>query len=231
MAAHSTPRAVLLDALGTLIDFEPPAPRLRAALRARLGVDVGEAVAAAAIRAEIAYYRPRLHEGVDAASLADLRLRCAVAMRPALGAIDASDEVLRDALLESLRFFAYPDVLPALAALRAGGIRTVVVSNWDVSLHERLRETGVAALVDGAIASAEARSAKPDGAIFAAALALAGVAAADAWHVGDTPAADVDGALAAGLAPVLIDRGGGATAPPGVPLVHSLAELIPLALP
>src|SRR4051794_41497870 len=34
MGAHSTRQAVLLDALGTLISFEPPAPRLRLAPRA-----------------------------------------------------------------------------------------------------------------------------------------------------------------------------------------------------
>jgi hypothetical protein len=38
-ARGAVPRAVLLDALGTLISFEPPAPRLRLALRERLGAD------------------------------------------------------------------------------------------------------------------------------------------------------------------------------------------------
>jgi putative hydrolase of the HAD superfamily len=86
-------------------------------------------------------------------------------------------------------------------------------------------------------------SAKPDGAIFAAALALAGAAPEEAWHVGDTPEADVDGALAAGLRPVLIARrdvaGGpgsrGRGAEPvsrdGLLVVETLAELIPLAVP
>ena len=59
-------RAVLLDAMGTLLRLEDPAPRLRAALAARLGVDVGAEAAAAAIRAEIAYYRAHLHLGRDA---------------------------------------------------------------------------------------------------------------------------------------------------------------------
>ena len=49
-------------------------------------------------------------------------------------------------------------------------MRLVVVSNWDVSLHERLAETGLAPLVDGAVASAEVGAAKPDRAIFAHAL-------------------------------------------------------------
>ena len=59
--------------MGTLLTFEPPAPRLRAALRAATGADVGEAAARRAIRAEIAYYRAHLHLGADAAGLARLR--------------------------------------------------------------------------------------------------------------------------------------------------------------
>jgi putative hydrolase of the HAD superfamily len=231
MAAQSSPQAVLLDALGTLMSFEPPAPHLRAALLERLEVDVGAAAAAAAIRAEIAYYRAHLHEGSDPAALADLRLRCAEAMRPALPGLEAPADLLLDALMASLRFFAYPDSAPALEALRAAGVRTVVVSNWDWSLHERLAETGLADLVDGALASAEVGSAKPDGGIFRSALELAGVAARDAWHVGDTPEADVAGARAAGLRPVLIVREGPLPSVPGAAVVRSLAELLPLAVP
>ena len=89
-------------------------------------------------------------------------------------ALPFARDVVLDALLASLRFHAYEDSAPTLRALRARGIRLVVVSNWDWSLHERLQETGLAELVDGAIASAEVGSAKPDGAIFAAALQLAG---------------------------------------------------------
>ena len=109
----------------------------------------------------------------------------------------------------------------ALRRLRAAGLRLVVVSNWDASLHERLAETGLAGLVDGAIASAEAGSAKPDPAIFARALALARVPAEAAWHVGDSVEADVEGARAAGLRPVLISRHGGGD-------IASLTELRPL---
>jgi putative hydrolase of the HAD superfamily len=219
------PRAILLDALGTLLTFEPPAAHLRAELHARLGTDVGERSAAAAITAEIAYYRAHLHEGRDAAALADLRRRCAEAMRPALPAAVAGADgaLLEAALLAALRFRAYPDVAPALRALRSAGIRTVVLSNWDASLHERLAETGLAALVDGAVASAELGVAKPDPAAFAAALAVAGVGADEAWHVGDSLDADVGGARGAGLHAILVVREG--TPPPGVPAIASLAEL------
>jgi len=132
---------------------------------------------------------------------------------------------LLPALIIYVAFTAYPDSAPALRALRAAGLRLVVVSNWDASLHERLQETGLAELVDGAVASAELGAAKPDGAMFARGLALAGATAEAAWHVGDSVAADVEGALAAGIRPVLISRDGSAEPPPGVPLIRGLDAL------
>jgi putative hydrolase of the HAD superfamily len=227
-APGERPRAVLLDAMGTLLRFAPPAPLLRAALRERLGVDVGEHAAAAAIRAEIAFYRAHLHTGRDGASLAVLRRASAEAMRPALGAAAGAPAAqLEAALLAALRFEAFPDAAPALRALRAAGLALVVVSNWDASLDERLRETGLAALVDGAVASAPFGAAKPDPAIFARGLELAGgVAPAEAVHVGDSPDADAEGARAAGLRAVLLDRDGSAPAvAPGVTVIATLAAL------
>ncbi|MGE5115376.1 MAG: HAD family hydrolase [Betaproteobacteria bacterium] len=212
------PKAILLDALGTLIGLEPPTPRLQAGLHAR-GYDVSAEQAKRAIRAEIRYYRAHLDEGRDTESLQDLRERCAAAMEPELPGVPRA--VILEALLAALRFFAYPDAVPALTALRASGIRLVVVSNWDFSLHERLSETGLTPLLDGAIASAEVGAAKPDPAIFARALELAGTTSA--WHVGDTPEVDLDGAQATGLPGILLDRTGAA---PGA--LKTLLELIPL---
>ncbi len=209
--------------MGTLLTFEPPAPHLRAALRERLGVDVGEEAAERAIRAEIAYYRAHLHEGSDEEGLAALRRASAEAMRPELE-VDASGELLTDALLDSLRFHAFPEVPGALAALRARGMRLAVVSNWDVSLHERLDDTGLTPLLHGAVASAELGIAKPGAAIFERGLEIAGVEASEAWHAGDSPDADVEGARAAGITPVLVVRDG--PRPIGVTTVRSLDELL-----
>ena len=228
MGAQATPRAVLLDALGTLVRLEPPAPRLRAAVRERFGIDVGADAAEAAMRAEIAYYRAHMDTARDAAGLATLRARCAEVVRDALSLAAAAEEVL-PALLASLRFTPFDDVRPALARLRADGARLVVVSNWDVSLHEVLARTGLDRCVDGAVASAEVGAAKPDPAIFARALRLAGVGPAGAWHVGDTWEADVEGARRARLRPVLLDRRAAADGErEGVAVVRSLAGLASL---
>jgi putative hydrolase of the HAD superfamily len=219
--------AVLLDALGTLLELKPPAPRLRAELATR-GVAVTEAQATAALGAEIACYRAHHDEAVDLAALAELRDRCTAVLAAALPehARDVPD--LRGALLASLRFAPYPEVPAALTALRSAGLRLVVVSNWDVSLHEALAATGLAALLHGAISSAEAGAAKPAAAIFQRALALAGdITPAAAVHVGDDVTADVHGARAAGIAPVLVQRDGAAP-PAGVPVLRDLTGLAEL---
>jgi putative hydrolase of the HAD superfamily len=226
---------VSLDALGTLVALEPPAPLLMDALAER-GVSVDERQAAAAMAAEIAYYRAHHDSAFDAASLADLRTRCAAVLGDALQRSGADLRGLAPgdllvALLGSLRFRPYPEVPDALRVLRAAGRRLVVVSNWDVSLHEVLAGTGLRELVDGAICSAQAGAAKPAPAIFERALALVGGDADGALHAGDSPAHDVAGALAAGLRPVLVVRGGERPAvPDGVSVVASLAEL-PALLP
>jgi putative hydrolase of the HAD superfamily len=61
---------------------------------------------------------------------------------------------------------------------------------------------------------------KPDPAIFAAALELAGCGADEAVHVGDTVAEDIAGAEAAGIRALLLDRSGGGD-------IASLTEIKP----
>jgi putative hydrolase of the HAD superfamily len=222
MAREPTP-AVLLDALGTLVELEKPWPHLVDELAAR-GVVVGEDEARGAMLAEMAYYREHHDEAVDVEALADLRRRCAAVVQEQLGTSLPLDDVL-GALLAAIRFRAYPEVPDVLARLRAGGARLAVVSNWDVSLHDVLERTGLRGLVDAVVISAELGVAKPDPAIFRAALDRLGAAAEGAVHVGDSLEHDVAGARAAGLEAVLVARNG-AAAPAGVRTVRSLAELV-----
>ena len=190
-------RAVFLDALGTLVELEPP----WIALRERLPDQLDDERLIDAMRAEMSYYREHAHEGRDEASLADLRERCAAIVSERLGV-----EVSVEDLLASIRFSVYPDVVPALDDLRDRGLALVAVSNWDCSLPSVLERCGLGGRLDGTVTSAGAGARKPDPAIFAAALQLAGCEPAEALHVGDTPEEDVAGARAAGIRPLLIDR-------------------------
>jgi putative hydrolase of the HAD superfamily len=213
-------RAVTIDALGTLLELLPPAPRLQEQLRA-LGVEVSLEQAGRAMKAEIGFYREHLWMGRDAAGLGELRRRCADVLRDVLGI----EQDVEAALLAAIVFEPFPDAVPALRALRAAGVKLVAASNWDVSLHEQLERTGLTPLLDGALSSAEVGAPKPDPEIFTRALALAGARPEEALHVGDDLEADVGGALAARLTPELIDRDGELEPPPGVRRIASLAEL------
>src|SRR5262249_3711164 len=102
------------------------------------------------------------------------------------------------------------DAAPVLAALRHRGLRLVVVSNWDCSLPEALELVGLRSAVDEVVTSAVVGAAKPGARIFAAALAPAGCGAAEAVHVGDSQENDVEGAHAAGIRALLLDRSGSA---------------------
>ena len=196
-------RAVLLDALGTLVALDPPAPLLHEALGGR--PPRGEVERA--MRAEMSYYRAHSHEGRDAASLAELRERCAALLTRELGV-----EVSVETMMSAIRFRAHDDAADALADLRERGLALVCVSNWDCSLPEGLERVGLAGLLDGVVASAVIGHAKPDPAIFEAALGLADCEPAEALAVGDTEAEDVAGARAAGIPAVLLDRDGEAGA-------------------
>jgi putative hydrolase of the HAD superfamily len=222
MAREGIPSAVLLDVLGTLVELETPWPHLAQELAAR-GVVVDLEAARAAMLAEMAYYRAHHDEARDWATLKDLRRRCAAVVQESLGTpLPLAD--VQDALLAAVRFRAYPEVPAAVERLRAAGARLAVVSNWDVSLHDVLERTGLRGLLDAVVISAELGVAKPDPAIFLAALDRLGATAADAMHVGDSLDADVAGARAAGLEVVFVARNG-ARAPHGVRVVASLDGL------
>jgi putative hydrolase of the HAD superfamily len=219
-------RAILLDALGTLLELEDPGPALADELGAA-GAAVSEDEARAAVVAEMTYYKAHHDEGSDAERLADLRRRCAQVLADNLPAHaqQLGLEAITQALLAAIRFRPFDEVPDTLRALRASGHRLVVVSNWDVSLHEQLAATGLDAFVDGAVSSAEAGAGKPHPDIYERALDVAGVEAADAMMVGDSPDMDIAGALSLGIRSVLVDRWGVAEAPAGAYRIASLAEL------
>jgi putative hydrolase of the HAD superfamily len=216
-------KAVLLDALGTLVELHPPGPRLRAALLEHGGVDVGDEAAQRGFAAEIGHYLIHHMEGATPERLEVLRDDCARVMHEALGAQGLDRAAVRAAMLDALAFRVYEDVVPVLGELRERGLKLVVVSNWDCSLPLWLDDVGLLDLVDGAVSSAMVGQPKPAPAVFEEALSLVGVGAAEAVHVGDSPEGDVEGARAAGIRAVLVTRG--AQAPPGVEFIPTLRDL------
>lgn len=221
-------RALLLDAMGTLIRLEPPAPALRRELRTRFGLELSATEAEQAMRAEIAHYRGHMHAAADEDGVQRLREDSAEVLRAALPIDrrlpDIGTAALAEALIASLRFTPYADARPALQAARRHGLRVVVVSNWDASLPHVLGAAGLADRLDGIITSAVAGAAKPAVQIFRTALNAAGVGPGEALHVGDSRKEDVAGAQAAGIRAVWLTRTTSAAAG-DVAAIQSLAAL------
>jgi putative hydrolase of the HAD superfamily len=135
-------------------------------------------------------------------------------------ACDAPADALEDVVEHLLNEFAtgevwnriVPGSVDALRRLGALGVRLAIVSNADGNAEQRLADDAVCQVGPGPGATVGAifdstviGVAKPDPRIFEMALEALAVPAAHAIHVGDTPGADVDGAHAAGVRPVLVD--------------------------
>ncbi|MFF4101730.1 HAD family hydrolase [Streptomyces sp. NPDC001903] len=99
----------------------------------------------------------------------------------------------------------YEDVRPALAALRAAGVRVVVAGNQTVRAGALLRALDLPA--DLVATSGEWRAAKPSPEFFARVLQVSGAPAEETLYVGDHPANDILPARAAGLRTAHLRRG------------------------
>jgi HAD superfamily hydrolase (TIGR01549 family) len=121
-----------------------------------------------------------------------------------------------------------PQAREALELVRRAGLRAGVISNSNGSVRASLQALGLAPYLDFVLDSGEVGFEKPDPRIFELALARAGIAAAEAVHVGDLYSIDVRGARAGGLHAVLLDPGGhwGERDCPRVPDLLSAIRLV-----
>lgn len=206
------PRALLLDAMGTLIGLREPVGHTYT----RLAAEHGMAVTAAAVETAFARaYRsapplafPGLQgEALRAAELDWWSARVHSCLLAAAGTAPppALAAHLFGHYAEASAWRVYPDVAPQLQRWRQRGLALAVVSNFDSRLPPLLEALGLARWLDAVVVSSEAGAAKPEPQPFQQALARLGVTAAEAWHVGDS-SEDVEGAAAAGVACLLVRR-------------------------
>ncbi|MCI2154446.1 MAG: HAD family hydrolase [Solobacterium sp.] len=112
--------------------------------------------------------------------------------------------VLQVALSEC-RWKAFPFSLQVLDELRGMGIRTGLISNWDMTCRKVLEENRLAERLDPIIVSSECGSEKPDVRIFEAALQDSGFAPEQCLYVGDNYYNDVIGAEKACIHTILLN--------------------------
>lgn len=218
---------MLFDAGGTLLRLDYAFMRACARRRDHHLADVALARGEAAVRREIDARAAQTGGPRDRD--ADRVAGYFHAVLERAGLDGASAEVVATELAEeharaNLWRVAMPGAAAALAALRARGFRTGVVSNADGRVAALLHAAGLAPHLETIIDSHVEGVEKPDPEIFRRALARLGVPAARTAYVGDIFAIDVLGARAAGLAAILIDETG-AYADVACPRIARLAEL------
>jgi putative hydrolase of the HAD superfamily len=103
-------------------------------------------------------------------------------------------------------WLVYPEVPALLAQLKASGYRLGVISNFDGRLTTVLEALNLAPWFDTVTISTQVGAAKPESKIFVAALAQQNCLPEQAWHVGDSWAEDYEGAMAAGLRGIWLNR-------------------------
>ena len=212
-ATGSAPRAVLLDASGTLIEVARPLGETYSRLARDFGGDLDPDTLTAGFRSAFADAPPMAFPGRHGADLdrAERGWWRTVVERVAgatggVPEFDAWFDRLYAHYASARAWRVFPEAPGVLAALRERGVALAVVSNFDSRLPPLLEAMGLAAFFDAVVCSGEAGAAKPDPAIFAHALAALGVEASEALHVGDNREADYDGARAAGIEAFLVAR-------------------------
>jgi putative hydrolase of the HAD superfamily len=168
---------------------------------------------------------PRLEREVWRGIVHDVFAGAGVLAAFAPGRFDAFFDAVYRHFEDPPTWEVFQGVAPALSALRGLGCSLGIVSNFDSRVLRILEGLDLAPWFASVTLSSQVGVTKPDPAIFARALARHRADGAPAFHVGDSPVEDGEGARAAGLRAVLIDRAGRHADRPGLVRVDSLVAL------
>lgn len=202
-------RAIFFDAVGTLIHPEPPAPAVYAAIGHRYGCTLDAPAVAARFRAAF----QRQEEADRAAGWRTSEEREIDRWRQIVGEV-LSDSTDPEGCFQAL--FAHfarppswriePDASPVFAALAAKGYALGVASNYDRRLRSVTEGMPEFARVAHLAISAEIGWRKPAREFFASVCEQTHLGAEQILLVGDDFENDYEGARAAGLHAVLLDK-------------------------
>ena len=198
-------RTITLDLDDTLWDVGPVIRRAESRLREWLAerypriVEIHQPEDIVELRARVvAEFQDRSHD------LTFIRCEVLARMGVAAGYGDGFvDEAFAVFDRERNTIELFPEVRPALESL-ASRYTLVAVTNGNA----RLERIGIDHLFHDVVSARSAGAAKPARPIFDAAVSIGGAAAHETLHVGDHPEFDVEGARAAGLRTVWLNRNG-----------------------
>ncbi|MBM3129924.1 MAG: HAD-IA family hydrolase [Chloroflexi bacterium] len=210
MLSHST---IVFDVGGTLLQLDYDA---LARLYARAGAAHGIAFDLARARAVLQElerempqrqrHRPVSLENDDGKSFWDEFFTDGFRRLGVTGDVSRQVTEIRERFQRGEFEALYEDVVPVLDALRAQGKRLGILSNFSPNLENVLRQVGVHHYFSFFVVSALAGVEKPDARIFDLTARAAQTPHAEIVYIGDSIFHDIEGARAAGLAGILVDR-------------------------
>jgi putative hydrolase of the HAD superfamily len=225
-------KAVFFDMYGTLAGFRPSRYDIQSQACAQFGIILTEEGVTAGYASADAFMA-RQNSVAPIRSLGPGDKERFFAEYERLVLLGAGVDVTADQALEiwsaigevKYGLAAFDDVAPVLEGLAGQGRVVGMITNIDRDGTELAASLGLAGYLDVIVTSGQVGADKPSPLIFAEALSRAGVDAGDAVHVGDQPSSDIDGALGAGLAAVLLDRDGNHPAFDRCPRIRTLSDL------
>ena len=213
---EAQPKVIFFDAVGTLFGVRDSVGEVYRQIASQFGVDIAAEVLDRAFTDSFRTAPPCTFPGADPKKIPTLEFEWweLVAFRTfqKAGVLEQISywagffRQLYDRFATAEAWFVYADIPSTLERYQTLGIELGVLSNFDSRLRSVLQELELADFFSSVTISSEVGAAKPDPLIFAAALAKHSCAPQQAWHIGDSRRDDYEGANAAGLRGILVER-------------------------
>ncbi len=212
----SKPQAIFLDAVGTLFGVKDSVGAVYSAIAREFDVAVSPPVLEAAFRESFRAASPLAfpEHGIVEVPVKEYEWWQAVVdatftkagTRDRFADFDAFFNRLYGYFATPRPWVVYPDIVQTLEKWRKEHIELGIISNFDSRLYAVLSGLELIDFFSSITLSSLTGAAKPEAAIFAAALAKHNCPPERAWHIGDSVKEDYEGAKAAGLRPFLLKR-------------------------
>jgi len=233
-------KAVFFDAVGTLFHLRAPVGQIYLERARRHGLETSDPELAqkltASFRRAFAAQRPLVFPNQSADRIPALEREWWKSVVTAtFSSYDRplSFDAFFDDVYETFRtaeeWRLDPDAARVLEALRAGGLKIGLVTNFDSRIVDVVQSLGIRGLFDQITIPALAGAAKPDPRIFHQACAGLSCLPAEAVHIGDDYEEDWRGASQAALHAFLYDPAG-RHRDPNPPCICKLADLLGILL-
>jgi putative hydrolase of the HAD superfamily len=216
MSDNERPKVIFLDAVGTLFGVKGSVGEAYSAIAQKFAVKVAPDLLDAAFIESFKASHPLAFPGVALAKIPELEYQWWKAIAKttfaSAGVLDRFSDFgaffrqLYVYFATAAPWYVYPDVVPALQHWQQQGIELGIISNFDSRIYKVLESLRLQTFFSSITISTEIGAAKPDKAIFIAALKKHNCSPQEAWHIGDSLKEDYRGARAAGLQAFSLER-------------------------